>query len=58
MVHTSTNQQMLICNLKNAILMYAAEKCGNDKMYPKDIKKRADVSGTYHCDYIRGKRLT
>jgi glutathione S-transferase len=35
---------MLICTSQNAILMYAAEKSGNDAMYPKDIKKRADVS--------------
>lgn len=25
--------------------MYAADQCGNDAMYPKDSKKRADVSG-------------
>ncbi|KAH3954372.1 hypothetical protein HBH53_025490 [Parastagonospora nodorum] len=28
----------------NAILMYAAEKSGNDSMYPKDLKHRADIN--------------
>jgi len=28
----------------NAILMYAADKTGNELMYPKDLKQRADIN--------------
>jgi glutathione S-transferase len=35
---------LLIDYPQNAILMYAAEKSGNDQMYPKDLKKRADIN--------------
>jgi hypothetical protein len=34
--------------------MYAADKSGNDAMYPKDLKKRADVSRAYHYRDVGG----
>jgi hypothetical protein len=35
--------------------MYAADKTGNDEMYPKDLKKRADVSNSQYINYMQGR---
>lgn len=34
----------LVLTESNAILQYAADKTGNESMYPKDLKKRADIN--------------
>lgn len=34
----------LVLTESNAILQYAADKTGNDSMYPKELKQRADIN--------------
>ena len=67
--YTSLNPNALLPTLvdgdlvlweSNAILQYAADKVGNDKVYPKDLKQRADInrwllwesSSWFPCCYV------